>query len=256
MYYRVQRGMVFWFNPDKAYGTSGAFSAPDGRMYSTSVIRGPRPYVVVGCNGTSRLCTVAAITSADRGDFTYAVKIDLPSSKFELSFVVVDQLRTVDIKALGDYICILSEEDMQRVNAALAEHLNISSEPVLVDSVVKRLEDTVSRIISSKMEAQKAVISDEDIDNAALRLGVALEDLFLPESIAPKSPPPVETTEHSKKRGKVWTIEQCSAFLKEYEECTVEEMRAKWGFQTKQAVYSAACRCRKRLQKGQQDENI
>lgn len=248
MFYRVQRGMVFWFNPEKAYGTTGTFNSPDGHVYPTHIIRGNRPYVVVGYTGTSQTCTVAAITSSDKSTNPCAVRVSIPCSKYETSTVLVDQVKTVDVKALDDFICVLSEDDMQEIYAVLAAHMGISPEPVLMDSVIERLESTVERIISSRVKSLKMTATEEDIDNAALRLGVALEEL-----LTPSTPTSVqsEVDMPSKKKGQTWTAEQCKEFLEEYKHSSAKEMQVKWGLPSTQAVYSAASRCRKRLKKGQ-----
>lgn len=277
-YSRVQRGMVFWFNPDKVYGQPGSFTAHSGHLMCSHIQRGNRPWVVVSNNeGNSSGCTcnVVPITTAEKTILPMHVALTLPSSPKTAQTALVEQIRTVDSQALGDYICILSESVMRGIDAALMLQFGIAPEAVDLEKVTKRLEDIVAQIIEVKMNELKIRnqrVPSEVIEDAALRLGGTLEGLFntqietmglagtselqvtLPvEEKIPEIHPRASQATQSKKKNTnkriKWTNKQCSAFLADCEKYPVGEVVKRWGLLNVESAYRTKYMCRKKLGK-------
>lgn len=191
-YSRVQRGMVFWFNPDRVYGEQMEFEGFKGRHYKTSIQHGNRPWLVVSNNegnNSARTCNVVPIT-------TEQAKTEIPVHvRFEFDgipqLILVEQPRTVDIVALGEYMCTVSDEVMERVEKAQAIQFAIRPSAtyldMTLDKVVDHLKNMVSYILQEKqvlIERQEQAIVNRggavpmsNIEDAALQLGEMIEDL-------------------------------------------------------------------------------
>ena len=276
-YSRVQRGMVFWFNPDKVYQQPGSFTAYNGHLMCSHIQRGNRPYVVVSNNegnSSGYTCNVVPITTAEKTKIPSHVEFTLPCSPKTPQTALVEQIRTVDSQALGDFICILSEAVMHDIDAALMAQFGIAFETVDLDGVMSRLETIVSHIIESKMNELKLRtqrVPCEIIEDAALRLGGTLEGLFNsqvdtleipteePAQILlndEESPQPMVEKPSGRKISKAkettrieWTVKRCKKFLADCEKYTMDELKERWGLPSNKSAYQAKYMCRKKLGK-------
>lgn len=191
-YSRVQRGMVFWFCPDKVYKEQMEFEGFKGKRYKTSIQHGNRPWLVVSNNegnNSARTCNVLPITT-EQG------KTDIPVHvRFEFEgipqLILVEQPRTVDIAALGEYMCTVSDEILEKVEKAQAIQFAIRPSvtylDMTLDKVVDHLKTMVSYILQEKQVLIKrqeqltvnrgGVVPMSNIEDAALQLGEVIEDL-------------------------------------------------------------------------------
>lgn len=191
-YSRVQRGMVFWFNPDKVYKEQMEFEGFKGKRYKTSIQHGNRPWLVVSNNegnNSARTCNVVPITT-EQGKTEIPVHV-----RFEFEgipqLILVEQPRTVDIAALGEYMCTVSDEVLEQVEKAQAIQFAIRPSvtylDITLDKVTTHLKNLVAYILQEKqvlIERQESLITNgggavpmSNIEDAALQLGEMIEDL-------------------------------------------------------------------------------
>lgn len=103
---------------------------PEGQLGSR-VIRGYRPALVVGSNRTNQtgvLVTIAPMTSKlQHADGLMRVPLlpDAHNCLDKPSLVLTDQIMTVDRRALVHWVGCASDDDMQRVEAAMRAALNL-----------------------------------------------------------------------------------------------------------------------------------
>lgn len=265
-YARIQRGMVFWLDHKQAYGYSTMYTAPGGKVLQTHIQYGRRPYLVVSCNAgnnVSPTCTVVPITTADKRQIPPHVSITLPAAPTTSQTILTEQIMTVDIGALGEYMCTLTESAMLRVDRALCYQLGIQPPVICSDSTVEYVEKIVERIINQKVSEKKQEISDAVIEDTALRIGSALEVLFakseqdcdrLPADSSSKEKPKLKNTESKTKRSsaarqRVWTKELCQQYITEFAQYTLDEMAIRWGLGSADSARATLYNCKKRLKK-------
>ena len=203
-YVRVQRGMVFWFNPERVYGKPKNYIGYKGKTYKSSIQNDNRPWLVISNNkgnSSSPTCNIVPITLEDKTEipvhvhFTYE---GIPQT------ILCEQPKTVDIMALGEYMYTISDDLMRKVERAMAIQCgirpSISMVDFTLDNTVQHLEEIVSKILEFKMsemkeECKKSSIPVSQIEDAALHLGQMIEDL-VGEEIKPMTnqPEPQKTT--------------------------------------------------------------
>lgn len=266
---RAQRGMVFWINQE-AYNQQSKFKSFKGSTLVSSVQTLNRPWLVVSNNINnlnSPTCNVVPITQEEKPSLPVHVNFDWDNKK---QTILTEQIRTVDILALGSYICTLSDDIMKSVEEALMIQLGIR--PLLcysdfvLDKTVSNLEKIVSQIIESKCKSVKQTIPVEQLEDTAIKLGQMIEDLVgeaKTEDIKPiveekviekKSEPEVETKESEpdesirpNKRNK-WTKERKIQYLKDCEELSPQEVMKKYNFSSIPSVFSTKYLCKNSLQ--------
>lgn len=214
-YNRIQRGMVFMFSPDRAYGEVSDFQDPyTGKEYHSCVQHGYRPWLVVSNNqgnNSSYTCNIVPITSEEKTNIPVHVEIKYQGND---NIILCEQMRTVDCKALDRYMYTVSDEVMRDVERALAIQYAIRSSityaEIDLNNIVDHLEEVVKRIINEKMAAIKAEqelaekwnkdIPTSKIEDAALQLGEMIEDLVKPivkpvhvEEVHQEAPKPAQT---------------------------------------------------------------
>lgn len=208
-YTRARRGMVFWLNPAKVYNQDNQFLACNGKKYPTHLQMENRPWMVVSNNegnDTSPTCNIVPITLEDKPVLPCHVKFIYEGRQ---QTVLCEQVRTVDTMALKDFIYIVSDEVLQKVERAIAIQFairpSISTADFTLDTTLKHLEKIIAQIIQEKVEIYKQeiqpqVIPVSQVENTALHLGQMLEDLCSeafkkpePEEVVPEEPAkPVE----------------------------------------------------------------
>lgn len=191
-YSRVQRGMVFWFSPDKVYKEQMEFEGFKGKRYKTSIQHGNRPWLVVSNNkgnNSARTCNVVPIT-------TEQSKTEIPVHvRFEFEgvpqLILVEQPRTVDIAALGEYMCTVSDEVMEQVEKAQAIQFAIRPSVTYLDMTLDKVVDYLKNMVSYILQEKQVLIERQEkltingggavpmssIEDAALQLGEVIEDL-------------------------------------------------------------------------------
>lgn len=122
----IKRGDIFWAD----LGNTGGCEQG-----------GVRPVVILQNNIGNRYSPtviVAAITSqADKAKLPTHVEIS--SQEYGLSkdsLILLEQIRTLDKKRLGDYVSTLSIEDMEKVDRALGVSIEINTkDPIALEKV-------------------------------------------------------------------------------------------------------------------------
>lgn len=185
-YMRVCRGMVFWFDPTRTYGEESSFTVYNNKKYPSHLQRENRPWIVVSNNegnNTAPTCNIVPVTLEDKNPLPCHVKYMYEGKQ---QTVLVEQMRTVDIMALKDYIYIVSDDVLRDIEKAIAIQFSIrpsiSTTDFTLSTTLKNLERVVAEIIQSKVETYKKelqnnIIPVSQIEDTALHLGQMLEDL-------------------------------------------------------------------------------
>ena len=184
VYQRVQRGMVFWFDPSKVYGEPTEFVGYNGRTYKSSIQNGKRPWLVVSNdegNASSPTCNIVPITLEDKTSIPVHVYFQYEGKR---QTILCEQPKTVDIMALGEYMYTVSDELMIEVERAqqIQYHIRaaVSYTDFNLDNTLKHLEAIVSHIIQEKsknMQPNQSQIPVSAIEDTAIQLGQMIEDL-------------------------------------------------------------------------------
>jgi len=110
---KICRGDIYRVNFDPVFGSEQGGCRPAvilqnnrGNIYSPTVI-------------------IAAITSRHKSKMPTHVIVDDITEAGQQSVILLEQIRTIDKKRLEDYICTLSDEDMERVNKAICFSMGI-----------------------------------------------------------------------------------------------------------------------------------
>lgn len=157
-YTRIRRGMVFWINPGRVYNQSHQFFACKGKKYPTHLQMGNRPWMVVSNddgNDTSPTCNIVPITLEDKPVLPCHVTFIYEGRQ---QTVLCEQVRTVDTMALKNFIYIVSDEVLQKVERAIAIQFAIRPSILTTltmdstsDMTPKHLEEIVAQIIQEKV---------------------------------------------------------------------------------------------------------
>lgn len=202
-YSKVKRGMVFWFDP-AVYGEKITYKSKRGELKSC-VQNFNRPYLVISNdenNANSSTCNIVPITLEDKNPIPVHVNYIYAGKR---QTVLVEQVRTVDIEALGSYIYTINDSVMKEVEKAIAIQFSVRPTLTQVDfqleSTMNHLEDIITNIIQTKVQeikAQQNVIPVTQIEDTALRLGQMIEDLMdVPQTTKQNPIEPAPKTEET-----------------------------------------------------------
>ena len=168
-YYRVKRGMVFWYEPIKS-------------ETKTCVQQGRRLWLVISNddgNISAPTCNIVPMTTEDK---TYIpVHIENVFIYGQKNTILCEQCITVDQNQLKEFVCILTDETMKKVDEALAIQYHIS--PVVrymdvnLSNLVEKLEGLIGDIIQEKVKQHTQTVPISQIEDSALKLGQMIEDL-------------------------------------------------------------------------------
>ncbi len=107
----VRRGDVYWINLDPTVG---------------SEVKTPRPGVIISNNAQNMVGVryiVAPATSVIKKIYPFEAQIKINDKK---SKAMLDQIRTIDHRRLGDLICHLQNEEMIAIDNSLKLTLSLS----------------------------------------------------------------------------------------------------------------------------------
>ena len=120
----IRRGDVFYIS---RYGVQQGSEQMTGR-----------PGVVVSNNLNNKYCDVVEVaycTTQEKNNLPVHVKINTTQ---EESTVLCEQITTVSVEKLGDYIGHCSEDEMQRIDKAIAISLGLCSDDEETESTEQR----------------------------------------------------------------------------------------------------------------------
>ena len=181
--YNVRRGMVFWYNPGVADKFNATAEDSRGVTRKSSVQAGHRPYVVVSCdegNLTAPTCNIAPVT--DEVKTKLPVHVDVYFNG-RMNTVLLEQVITVDQYALKDYVCMFTDETLEKIERALTIQYSIRPSLLYGDfdlgNIIGSLEKIVTRIIENKTAMQQArpQATLAEVEDVAVKLGAMIEEL-------------------------------------------------------------------------------
>ena len=176
---------------------------------------------------------------------------------------------------------MLTDETLEQCEKALAIQYGIRPQVVYSDfklnNVVTKLERVVEEIIKNKVQQYQSVISHNELEESALRLGQLIEDLVGIDKTNNVVDNTTETTDvdssseissvnsttsitaidsddkdikNSSVKGKrkiKWTDEKRRQFLDDCDKLSPEEVRVKYGFCSTGVVFSTKYSCKNAL---------
>lgn len=200
------RGQVFYYNP--IWSIYGKDKEPKITYQSNGSLEfKTRPYLIVSTdkgNFSSTTCNVIPITTRDEISIPSQVKF-LFNGRSQV--ILTEQITTCNFRDLGDYCYTVSDEILAKVQKGLFIQFGLSlrTPEVSMEELVTKLESVVDKVIeNAKRKAQSVTIPQDTIDNLAIKLGSAVEDLMsVPESVAVVAKPEIKVEEVVKKESKV-----------------------------------------------------
>lgn len=181
------RGQVFYYNPIWGICGKGKESKTTYQNNGSLEFK-TRPYLVISTdkgNFSSTTCNVIPITTRD--------DISIPSQvKFMFNgrsqVILTEQITTCNFRDLGEYCYTVSEKILAKVQKGMYIQfgLNLRTPEVTMEELAAKLEAVVDKVIENvKRKAQSVTIPQDTLDNLAIKLGSAVEDLVnVPESVA------------------------------------------------------------------------
>lgn len=190
---KVQRGMVFWYNPVWAMTKGSPLVKESDINPNGSIEFKRRPYVVVSNNTHNFFATtvnLVPVTTRPHGtlpchvEFTYN---DRPQ------VILTESIVTGNIADLDAYMYTLSPEIMAKVDEAircqLYVHENVSLALITLE---QHLNDMIGRIVTAARAQQEATqvqvsLTNSKIEDIALNLATQVEDLLGEMAAAPSA---------------------------------------------------------------------
>lgn len=175
--------MVFWDNPGVADKFNATAEDSRGNIRKSSVQAGCRPYVVVSCdegNLTAPTCNIAPVTDEIKAKLPVHVDVYFNG---RMNTVLLEQIITVDQYALKDYVCMFTDETLEKIEKALTIQYSIRPSLLYGDfdlgNVIGSLEKIITRIIENKIAMQQAKpqATLAEVEDVAVKLGTMIEEL-------------------------------------------------------------------------------
>ena len=181
------RGQVFYYNP--IWGIYGKDREPKTTYQNNGSLEfKTRPYLVISTdkgNFSSTTCNVIPITTRDEAVIPSQVKFIFNGRS---QVILTEQITTCNLRDLGEYCYTVSEEILAKVQKGMYIQfgLNLRTPEVTMEELTAKLEAVVDKVIeNTKKKAQSVTIPQDTLDNLALKLGAAVEDLVkVPETVA------------------------------------------------------------------------
>lgn len=260
--------MIFWYEPPKS-------------LVKTSVQQGRRPWLVISNdegNISAPTCNIVPTTTEDKTHIPTHVTCWFNGQK---NTILCEQCITVDQNVLKDFICVLTDETMSKVEEALS--IQYSIRPVVkygdfnMDNLVHKLENIIGEIIEDKVKQKSQVVPQSTLEDSALRLGQLIEDLVggsnktevkveqpvEPVKVSPvaihqvinptvkepkiKKDPPAANKPVGAKLNKTrqkWTTESRCQFLRDCDTMSPDAVKEKYGFTTVGTVFATKYNCK------------
>lgn len=236
---RVKRGMVFWFDPVEAYGQTNLFNTPEGIQVHSSIQNFKRPVLVISndeANFSLSTCTIVPLTTSKKPEEKW--RFSFKSQEGITTTVLFDQIRTIDIEALGDYYFSLSDEIMKEIDKCIMSLFCSRSAPTIEwsseynflnsnntgHSLEQNIEQVQNKVVNSKFVKP---VTGSQIEKFNARYGIT----------------PV------KAKKLVWNEQMCKEFIDYVSNNSTEEVMKKYSLPNKKSVYSKTYYCKKVLEK-------
>lgn len=183
-YQRIKRGMVFWFNiNDRVDKSKDPKVEVNGKLCKDFIQYGNRNWLVISNdknNNESQICNIVPITSSEEKNRipTHVVF----NCRGKMLTILCEQVMTVNQCQLVDYDYTVSDDIMKAVEDALRIHYDIREKKSEyldgIEASISHVEKIVEKIIEQKIEEVKRRENSINIEDAVLRLGEGLENLF------------------------------------------------------------------------------
>lgn len=230
-----------------------------------SEIRKTRPWCIIqndaDCNGYNTLLTMVPITSTVTPDSINRHSHVLFKNGKREQIIECDQVRTVSIKYIKEYMYTLSDEIVGKIKAALAYHFGIISveneltlmsitsslSKILDDAVTESRKNNNRQLINSVLDGFKTLLDKklDSIHKDEIKVIEVIEPLSDPEK---ESPPVVKKSVGIKQE--IWTVEKAEQFVSDYQVLSHDEMFIKYNIADLKALYSRNYYCKKVIKNG------
>lgn len=234
----VKRGSIYWFDPS-VYGTTYFYQTSDGKSVHSNVQGACRPWLVVSNNtgnSSSPTCNIVPLTLQEKNRLPVHVPFRMNG---KLQIILCEQIRTVDIDALGEYVSDAPPHVQKAVESALRVQFSIGELSVsehTLEERVKILEQAVKdlQLAQSTKESRQ---TNSALRNASSQLRTSQIDKF---NARLKKTEEIKESEKRDRLSRVsnrWTIEARKQYLRDCETMTPKELMEKYGFKNINSVY-------------------
>lgn len=125
-----------------------------------------RPAIIVSNDRNNEFSqTVEVVYLTTRPKVDLPTHIDIPSSQ-KPSVALCEQVTSVALERIGDYVSHCTDQEMQMIDAALAISLDIDCEPqvkVVEKIVEKPVEEIIEKPVPAETSTQPALDSSEEV---------------------------------------------------------------------------------------------
>lgn len=220
--YTAKRGMIFWFDSSRRKDedkNNATIVDYNGNEKKTGFLSGRRPHVVVSCddiNANGNVCTIVPVKShVDNVAYNYSadVIINGRTSTADVRYISSIDQREIDPH---DFIGFLSDSCLENIDRCLVKYLIKTTEkPKPSKHTIFMGVDIGSDIVDESKEPEKVVVES----------GVNLEK------------PKLNKKKKSGSQNR-WGLKEARQLMEDYENNSIDFVMAKYGFTSKQSVYS------------------
>lgn len=264
-YSRVKRGMVFWFDPTKTYNQTNQYVTSQGSYEHSHIQNYNRPWLVVSSdyiNFSTSVCTIVPITTEKEGkkdcDYHYTFEVD-----GKMVTLLLEQIRTVDMGALGDFFYCLSDDFMRIVDKLIlglfcssntshtttllegdsSDTLSSTSFDLSGNLPLVALESEPENYSEGEGEKKKVTQNSKYVKDYS---GLSQVERFNARYGIKTEP---EKEDKPKAKRTKWDTKMAEEYLDDFSKLTVEEIMKKWDLPTRKSVSQRKYYCTKLLEK-------
>lgn len=210
--YKTKRGMVFWFNSQRAYNDDKTYAmVEDYNGYSkrTRLLSGRRPHVVISCDEINMLgstCTIVPLRSnIDIIAEKYSTVVDING---RASIADVRYITSIDQCELNpsDFIGFISDDELDEIDLNLVKYLTGKTD--------------------SKKPSRHTVFMGVDISDEHIS---SLEDDMVDCMLSEE---PVKRTNNK------WNLEDAKRFMSDFDSYGVDYIVTAYSLKSRRSVYS------------------
>lgn len=181
-YLKVKKGMVFWYNNFDSEKKENVFikstSAIDYRIHGT------RPWLVISdTNIMSKKVSAIPLSSSPCS----IRELDVEISASNDSHIHCDEIQTINVSQLKDYVFTLSNSVMKKVEDKILQYLGIKHECPNIENTdeFKQLEIVISSLVKSKIEQERQQIEQKNTEKSINAVIKGIQNTFNEEFKTP-----------------------------------------------------------------------
>lgn len=213
----LKRGEVYWF--DLAwYNYQGTYIGMNGKTTNSTLMIKKRPYLVIGVNAVLGTANIIPMTSNIDHNISHSVVVNIiPNCNMTAdehnsfirnakSTVLTEQIFTIDIDCIGNFIGNISESDLNKVQVSIIANLGIKVSGLemiysLVDTLISRKEEEIRSSVIKEYDERSNMLIDNIVGRLSSLADVKTSDTVEepPETVSTSAQPKPEEQKASRK---------------------------------------------------------